>query len=253
MNFKHITLILLIFGYFVMPADDKIIRNQEPILKKVFSTNVERFRYYKKLFGKECVGEKITDNRGNGNDSFYGTRNMRVILHGVAYRGGANNVYNKYHKRDNQNPLPDEGLKNLCVNGFDYAVYLYSKNFKDAPKEMSAKVNENELHYVQNSLSNDKDVAKMLKMVYDNINDKNAGPIYLHCWNGWHQSGLSAALLLKQFCNVSDEAAVNYWEKNADGAGKGYEHIKNRIRKFEPLKEYNISAEIRKEICPCMK
>ncbi len=253
MKIRNIILAMMLFGYVIMPADDKIIRKQEPIKVLNFKTSVERFRYYKKLFGKECVGEKITDNRGNGNEAFYGTRNMRVILHGVAYRGGANNVYNKNKKRDNQNPLPDEGLKNLCVNGFDFAVYLYSKNFKDAPKEMRAKVNDNELHYVQNSLSNDKDVAKMLKMVYENINEPNAGPIYLHCWNGWHQSGLSAALILRQFCGVSGEAAANYWEKNADGAGKGYDHIKNRIRKFEPLKEYKISADIQKEICPCMK
>lgn len=253
MKFKLTLILLLLFGFISINAGDNGLKSQGPFKINVFKTNTERFRYYKKLFGKECVSEKITDNRGNGNESFYGTRNMRVILHGVAYRGGANNVYNKNKKRDNQNPLPDEGLKNLCVNGFDCAVYLYGKNFSDAPKEMRAKVNENELHYIKNTLSNEKDVVQMLKMVYENINDKNAGPIYLHCWNGWHQSGLASALILRQFCNVSGNAAAEYWEKNADGAGKGYDHIKARIRNFEPLKEYKIPAEIQKEICPCMK
>ena len=50
-----------------------------------------RFIYYKDLYGVECVEEKITDNRGNGFEDLYGTRNFRVILHGVAYRGGGNN------------------------------------------------------------------------------------------------------------------------------------------------------------------
>ena len=60
------------------------------------------FKYYKNLYGAECVQEKITDNQGNGFEDLYGTRNFRVILHGVAYRGGGNNYYHRSDKRNNK-------------------------------------------------------------------------------------------------------------------------------------------------------
>ena len=71
---------------------------------------------------------KVTDNWGNQFEDLYGTRNMRPVLHGVAYRGGANNYYHKRNKRKNQNPLPSDGLLNLCQEGFSGAVYLYQQN-----------------------------------------------------------------------------------------------------------------------------
>ena len=72
-----------------------------------------QFEDYKSRYGVECVQDKITDNRGNGYDDLYGTRNFRVVLHGVAYRGGGNNYYHKTNKRGNKNPLPLDGLHAL--------------------------------------------------------------------------------------------------------------------------------------------
>ena len=63
----------------------------------------------------------------------YGTRNFRVILHGVAYRGGGNNYYHRSDKRNNKNPLPMDGLNNLLENGFSTSVYLYNENFETSP------------------------------------------------------------------------------------------------------------------------
>ena len=51
--------------------------------------------YFKKRYKEEHLLKKIVDNKGDGFDSLYGTRNMRPILHGVAYRGGANNYFHK--------------------------------------------------------------------------------------------------------------------------------------------------------------
>ena len=48
--------------------------------------------YYKKRYVETDLMYKVVDNFGNGFDSLYGARNMRPILHGVAYRGGANNT-----------------------------------------------------------------------------------------------------------------------------------------------------------------
>ena len=93
--------------------------------------DTDKFTNYKILYGAECVQDKITDNRGNGFEDLYGTRNFRVILHGVAYRGGGNNYYHRSDKRNNKNPLPMDGLNNLLENGFSTSVYLYNVEFRN--------------------------------------------------------------------------------------------------------------------------
>ena len=61
--------------------------------------------YYVNRYKETDLMYKVIDNFGNGFDSLYGTRNMRTVLHGVAYRGGANNYYHKTDKRNNHNPF----------------------------------------------------------------------------------------------------------------------------------------------------
>src|SRR5690606_6357331 len=57
--------------------------------------------FYKKRYSETDLMYKITDNKGDGFDSLYGTRNLRPVLHGAAYRGGANNYFHKTDKRNN--------------------------------------------------------------------------------------------------------------------------------------------------------
>ena len=54
--------------------------------------------YYIDRYNEKDLLTKIVDNRGDGFKELYGTRNLRPILHGVAYRGGANNYYHKTNK-----------------------------------------------------------------------------------------------------------------------------------------------------------
>ena len=61
------------------------------------------------------------DNRGRGFEPLYGTRNFRVVLRSVVFRGGANNQLHRTAPRDNRNPLPADGLKTLCAEGFGTA------------------------------------------------------------------------------------------------------------------------------------
>lgn len=216
-----------------------------------FSSLDEQIKYYKNRYKVQCVEDKITDNNGNGFDSLYGTRNMRTILYGIAYRGGANNFYHKFNKRENQNPLPGDGLENLCKEGFSGAVYLYAKNFASSAKEVT--FGNNKLEYRQISGNNSEEMKQIIEMVYEVITQKRKGPIYFHCWNGWHQSGYVAAAILKQYCGYSDEKALDYWVRNTDGASRGYEQIKKRIVEFKPFSEYEISKELQPVICPCSK
>ncbi len=108
---------------------------------------------------------KVIDNFGNGFDSLYGTRNMRTVLHGVAYRGGANNYYHKTDKRNNHNPLPDDGIANLCKEGFSHSIYLYKQNWDSAPEyETCDCVNEaqNEMEYSQYDYYDKEHIKEML-------------------------------------------------------------------------------------------
>lgn len=94
----------------------------------------------------------------------------------------------------------------------------------------------------------------MLKQVYEIAIDSTKGPVYLHCWNGWHASGYLAALMLKQFCGYNDVDAVDYWDIATDGANTSphYQIIRKKIRQFEPYPEFMISDSLGNKVCPQM-
>ncbi|QDK38688.1 hypothetical protein [Bdellovibrio sp. NC01] len=193
---------------------------------------------------------KLTDNKGKGVEELWGTRNMRVVLHGVMYRGGANNKY-LATPRSNTNPLPTIGLTNLCKEDFSAAIYLYSENFSTAPKSVSCKNTSHQdqtLVYKQYAAAGENE--KILAMVYDRIKGKLSGPVYAHCWNGWHSSGLISGMALKQFCGWSDAKADAYWVKNTDGNSSGFDSIRSKLKAFKPLAKYKITAEEAALICP---
>jgi len=203
------------------------------------------------LYGANCVEDKITNNRGNGFEDLYGTRNFRVILHGVAYRGGGNNYYHRTNKRNNKNPLPIDGLNNLLKNGFSTSVYLYTTNFESAPPFLINKENNDTLDYYQLGGNTSSELDSILMLTYNAIINKEVGPVYLHCWNGWHQSGFVSAVLLKQFCGYNTTKSLHYWEDCADSWTRGYDRIRNAIRDFKPIEKYKIPQEISDAICPC--
>ena len=213
--------------------------------------------YYKNRYVETDLMYKVVDNFGNGFDSLYGARNMRPILHGVAYRGGANNYYHKDNARHNHNPLPDDGINNLCKEGFSGSVYLYRNNFDTAPVVKNCDcVNgaKNKMDYYQYDYFDDKHVYEMVKMVYESAIDSTVGPVYMHCWNGWHASGFISAILLKQFCGFNDLDATAYWDLGTDGANNSprYNSIRERIMNFKPISEFLISDAIGNNICPPM-
>ncbi len=213
--------------------------------------------YYKDRYKETDLMYKIVDNWGNGFDDLYGTRNMRSILHGVAYRGGANNYYHKTAKRHNSNPLPQDGIENLCEEGFSHSVYLYRKNWDSAPTLDTCKcVNDgrNVMQYDQFDYFDDNHVREMLEIVYKSAKSDSVGPVYLHCWNGWHASGFISAVILKQFCGMSDLDATAYWDLGTDGANTSprYNKIRDRIKNFKPYSDLMLYDELQNKICPPM-
>jgi hypothetical protein len=217
----------------------------------------ESIYYYQTHFPLKDPYKKLVDDKGNGFEPLYGVRNFRAVLNGVVYRGGANNIFNKYGERSNSNPLPNLGLRHLCEQGFGTAVYLYDTNYSSAPKTTQCQsVNEpqNVLTYKQESvLLSVASYQRVLNLIYKKLTvDTDQSPIYLHCWNGWHASGFISALTLRQFCGYTGDQAVNYWNLNTDGnnKGSGYDRIRARIRAYQPDPSMMISSALKAKVCP---
>jgi hypothetical protein len=219
---------------------------------KAWALPIEQVNDYEKRYVLNTNNQKLVDNRGDGYEDLYGTRNFRVVLKGIVYRGGGNNAYNKYGARDNRNPLPELGLKNLCQEGFKSAVYLYTTNFSTASKQVNCQdfsKQENQLEYKQISGLDANNVNVFLEMFYKVIKGEILSPIYVHCWNGWHASGLVSTLALRQFCGYSAQQALAYWTANTDGNSDGYSAIKKAIQDFVPRNQYQITESEKREIC----
>ncbi|NJL26146.1 MAG: hypothetical protein HC902_13940 [Calothrix sp. SM1_5_4] len=208
--------------------------------------------FYDSRYGLRNLDEKRVNDRGNGFDGLYGVRNFRQVLRGVFYRGGANNLYHREKRRDNRNPLPDDGLYNLCSEGFKNAIYLYATGFKKAPPVVNCESSvqgRNRLVYEQLSFASK--TRAILERVHAAIVNPEQGPVYAHCWNGWHASGFAAAVSLRQFCGMDGDSAVAYWIRNTDGNdGRSYDGHKRRIREFIPYSDLQIDPATRSRICP---
>jgi hypothetical protein len=210
--------------------------------------------FYKSRYQLPDVFQKLVNDRGNGFESLYGVRNFREVLSAVYYRGGANNRYHRRFPRNNMNPLPEDGLENLCAEGFVTGLYFYEQNFKTAKPQTSCRNRstgeETQLDYAQITAFSIKDFSPFLQIIYDRIKGKVKGPIYGHCWNGWHASGLMATIALKQFCDFSNSQADDYWVRNTDGNSKGHESLRRKIQNFVPIPGLSISEAEKKLICP---
>ena len=69
-------------------------------IANAFSDNVSKsVEYYQDRYQVSDLNTKIVNNVGNGFEDLYGTRNMRVVLDGLYYRGGGNNYYHRTNKR----------------------------------------------------------------------------------------------------------------------------------------------------------
>ncbi len=211
---------------------------------------------YRRRFPVATASDKVVSNTGTGDDALYGTRNVRAVLNGVYYRGGANNAYHRDRRRHNSNPLPDDGLANLCRQGFGTALYMYPTRFQSAAPVASCEQADGrpgQLTYRQISVLRGRkdDLRRIIAEVFAHVREPARGPIYVHCWNGWHASGYAAAATLRQLCGFSAEQAVRYWNLNTDGVnGKAYDKVRTLIRNFEPFPEFSLTAEEQAALCP---
>ncbi len=207
--------------------------------------------------------ERLIDNRGEGHEPLYGVRNFRSVLANTFYRGGGNNATNRYGKRPNRNPLPIQGLENLCREGFSTAVYMYSEGYADAPKKVNCtdrRTGKNHtLDYLQMGPYKEANIREMLQLIHRKVKESATGspisPVYYHCWNGWHASGLISAYSLRQFCGYSGAQAIEYWNLNTDGNDRdpNFEKLRKQMREFKPYADLELTAAERARICLPMK
>jgi hypothetical protein len=197
---------------------------------------------------------KYVSNKGEGDFLMSGIRNARTVLNGVVYRGGGNNKYNPVSRRDNNNPLSIQSIIQLSKIGFKNIIYLYNKNFEYYySSETLDYLKKKGINYSSIVPNDDSTANLILNLIHRKITNQDEGPIYLHCWNGWHMSGLISAYALMQFCDFNKKEAWEYWKSGTDGNYKGYERIKKRIDEFKVNPEITISLNEKLKICPCVK
>ena len=167
-------------------------------------------------------------------------KHYRVVIPNVLYRGGNSHGGNI--------PLKPEGFKELKKRNFSAATYMYTEGFDE---KIHKKESFNQgVQYSTAAPSvrdpNAKSTVEFLTQLKDIIEQKK-GPMYVHCWNGWHASGLMASIALMQFCNYTPEQAQDYWNANVPPRDKG---IVKRMLKFKVIDELRISPEDASRICP---
>ena len=202
----------------------------------------------KDRFGLDSVQTKLIDNKGLGFDSLYGCRNVRVVLKNLIYRGGNNNPISV------QNPLTLNTINDLKLLNFNKIIYLYNRNFdKYFPQERLDSLKKSGIDYECSPTIDSTSTYSFLSYVHSRANLENPSLTFIHCWNGWHQSGWLSSLTLIQFCDYSNDLALKYWTLNTDGNHKGYKKVYKGILEFKPYKNLTFTKNQKIKYCPCME
>lgn len=259
----------------IQPDDDKEIRRALPVDQTITKVDVSsikaRANRFKSALPLQNLYQKATSDSGKitiATPGPAGTRNLREVLPGILYRSGNFNpkgvgIYEGGSQDLNRAPLTPETLERLCQLGFRSAVYLYSRNKNSVQHKTFCDGSPSGLSYESNAISNEGAIHKILADIHATIMHPELGPILVHCWNGWHASGLISALALRQFCGWTGNEALSYWLKAADNTVKmkspyepletGYAGHVNKIMNYQPHPEWEIPQDVASEICPKQK
>lgn len=173
---------------------------------------------------------------------------LQPVLRGVLYRAGT---------------PTERGLEHLCRQGFRrvYSLYGARTTARGAPNQQMVRTgsdhrrcrlpdgSEGTLEWIAAPSSRGRSLPRLLRDVMDSIRDPSLGPILIHCWNGLHYAGMVSALILRQLCGASAQAAEAYWWATTRH-GDHYPSVPRRIRAFRPLPGFALSASERDRLCP---
>ncbi len=216
------------------------------------STSVDA--YSRRYAGLSTPFDSIMDDRGTGFAGVAGTRNFRVVLRGILYRGGANNAYGDFRLADQkrrQGPLQARALQNLCKEGFADAFFAYGNRALHETVNCARDRGSNVLSYRGlRPQSPGSDRREFLRILHDQITGPDHRPVFVHCWNGYHASGIAAAVALRQFCGISAEDAVAYWKSEAPSLPEPAQTKSiDQIRNFSPIPELTLTPADQKIVC----
>ena len=168
------------------------------------------------------------------------TRELMTVMPGVLYRGGG---------PGGTHPLPSAALQALCEAGFSTAIYAYTDNWTaHSPTTCTSKISgkSNTLDYISLEASSDSGKKTTFARIQRALEDATVGPVFVHCWNGFHASGELAATSLRQYCpsTWTGDKASAYWLRHSDGAP-----LISRIKKFVPMAGFEIPADYQASLC----
>jgi hypothetical protein len=167
-----------------------------------------------------------------------GVRNIKTVLPGVLYRGGG---------PGGKVPISESGLRKLCEAGFEKTYYLYPTGF-NGPRTVNCTGPDgipNRMEYVRSGFVENSDKLRILEEVRRRVLNPEAGPVFVHCWNGYHASGEIAAVAYVQFCGFTVKEAQAYWMKNQTSAP-----MNTRIAKYVETVSLRITSDLQSVLCP---
>ncbi len=133
-----------------------------------------------------------------------------------------------------QKPLSDSELAGLCEQGVTNAYVLYG----GANKKLNC--SRGTIHYRGSTdFRTPSDMDRIIDDIRSGFTSKDK--TFVHCNNGAHASGYVAAVVLRTFCGMTADSAVDYWQKTLGGYPL---QEPNRSRLMIRLRNYPIRQDI---------
>ncbi len=171
-------------------------------------------------------------------------KDYKTTMPGVLLRGGSRGA----------NPLNEHQLQRLCQDGVGHAIYTYDTGFKQGPARTCVRKDgtQGRIEYSYYRFLDKKGIDASMRAIHNSIVNPSAGSVFVHCWNGWHASGEIAAMALKQFCDYTNDQAIEYWKANIGDKGNlpKYGRVLTRISNFQPDPQLKVGLKAQRAFCP---
>lgn len=203
--------------------------------------SVDRAAVNAQLVGSPTLTEQEmrTVLQPNPSPKFGNMRYIHPVMKGLLYRAGG---------KGGAHPLGDGELNALCGLGFSAVDYAY-----DGQKPTTISCGSNSYTY-QTVPYSPRQAGVFLSHIYNAVR-QNLGPVMIHCWNGWHESGLMSVYALIQFCGSKGWNATTGWEYWRSTTGDNpdnpqYLGIKNMINSFQRQAGMDLTPTEINDLCP---